>query len=640
MEIRTQAVAHSSLSPRRAVAPDSRILRGMCGVFIGLTLIAVTGCSAFRPLKGMPSNYFPRDLRGDVRSGKRTIDLSLLRQNPPPNYLIDSGDVLGIYIEGVLGKREEVPPVYFPEKGEAPPSLGYPIPVREDGTISLPLSQPLSVRGMTIREVEEAIRADYTQEHKILQEGQDRILVSLQRPRTYKVLVIRQETAESAASHAMAGMVHPGGVKRGTGKLVSLPAYRNDVLHALAETGGLPGLDAENTIYVIRRKGSAGTCPPVGGAGPLVPGPSGGNCPPPGLAPIVPRQQPVQLEPARYSPEHSYRSSRSQNKGLIVPMSGTANNRGTGIATALGGHTAARPVEYLPSPAPTANTPQRLTGHTSPGYPAPGTLQPGYGTPGYPAPSEIQPVPTTPYGAQSPALAPTSVPVYPGQPGMPAPACGPTGGPLNVASDGPLPPWFPPEVAAGGPADYLQWYGRDTHVIRIPVRLNPGERADFRESDIILQEGDIVFIESRETEIFYTGGLLGGGQYVLPRDYDLDVLGAIAIASGRTAGGTSGTGFGSRVGGISALNQDISVSASDVIILRQFPNGTQVPIKVDLHCAMRDPAHRVPIQPGDYIVLQYKRHEAIAAFIERNLLAGSIIGLAATSGMSGGSGSR
>ena len=40
--------------------------------------------------------------------------------------------------------------------------------------------------------------------------------------------------------------------KRGTGQTVSLPVYQNDVLHALAETGGLPGLDAENVIYVIR----------------------------------------------------------------------------------------------------------------------------------------------------------------------------------------------------------------------------------------------------------------------------------------------------------------------------------------------------------------------------------------------------
>ena len=32
----------------------------------------------------------------------------------------------------------------------------------------------------------------------------------------------------------------------------NLPAYKNDVLHALVETGGLPGLGAKNEILVLR----------------------------------------------------------------------------------------------------------------------------------------------------------------------------------------------------------------------------------------------------------------------------------------------------------------------------------------------------------------------------------------------------
>ena len=180
----------------------------------------------------------------------------------------------------------------------------------------------------------------------------------------------------------------------------------------------------------------------------------------------------------------------------------------------------------------------------------------------------------------------------------------------------------------------LERFGRNAQIVRIPVRLHPGEQLHFTEQDIILNDGDIVFIESRETEIFYTGGLLGGGQYVLPRDYDLDVLGAVSIASGRQATGT-GTGFGNHIGGVSSLNQDITVSASDVIVLRQLPGGGQVPIRIDLNKAVRDPSQRIRILPGDYVILQYKCHEAIAAFIERNLLAGGIIGLAAVGGTGG-----
>ena len=81
--------------------------------------------------------------------------------------------------------------------------------------------------------------------------------------------------------------------------------------------------------------------------------------------------------------------------------------------------------------------------------------------------------------------------------------------------------------------------------MRIPLRLPPGQTPTFKPEDIILESGDIVMIESREREVFYTGGLLGGGEYPLPRDYDLDVLGALAI-SGQGIASQNGTGRGGR----------------------------------------------------------------------------------------------
>ena len=74
---------------------------------------------------------------------------------------------------------------------------------------------------------------------------------------------------------------------------------------------------------------------------------------------------------------------------------------------------------------------------------------------------------------------------------------------------------------------------------------------------MVLNDGDIVYIESRETEVFYTGGLLQGGEFPLPRDYDLDVLGAMAIAgqgaygSAAGGGGGGGGGLGGGLGGVS-----------------------------------------------------------------------------------------
>ncbi|OYW19176.1 MAG: hypothetical protein B7Z55_09365, partial [Planctomycetales bacterium 12-60-4] len=225
----------------------------------GLLLPVVSGCAAFRPIKGVPARYLADDFLGQTRSGKQTIDLSLLRQSPPPTHVVDTGDVLSVYIEGELGKRDQPPPSFFPQNSDIPPTVGFPIPVRDDGTISLPLIGALPVRGMNIRQVEDAIREAMTVRQKLLNPDV-RIFVALLQPRTYRILVIRQE-ASSDVSIGLQGQLNIGALKRGTGKVVNLPAYKNDVLNALAETGGLPGLDAENAIYVIRSRSHSAGCP-------------------------------------------------------------------------------------------------------------------------------------------------------------------------------------------------------------------------------------------------------------------------------------------------------------------------------------------------------------------------------------------
>ncbi len=171
-------------------------------------------------------------------------------------------------------------------------------------------------------------------------------------------------------------------------------------------------------------------------------------------------------------------------------------------------------------------------------------------------------------------------------------------------------------------------------VIKIPVRLAPGEMPYITEEDITLYDGDIVFIESRDSEVFYTGGLLGGGQYTLPRDNDLTVTQAVSIASSRSNSGASSRSLG----GVSALNQDVSISASRVVVLRTLPCGQRVQIEVDIYKAFCHQDEDIIIQPGDMILLQYKCHEAVFAFVERYLLEGALLGIAAGT-LNGGSNS-
>ncbi len=87
----------------------------------------------------------------------------------------------------------------------------------------------------------------------------------------------------------------------------------------------------------------------------------------------------------------------------------------------------------------------------------------------------------------------------------------------------------------------------DPNILRIPLRLPPGVIPNIRPEDIILEDGDIVMIDSREAEVFYTGGLLPGGEWPIPRDYDLDILGAMAIAGGGIAGSAQGMGGAERL---------------------------------------------------------------------------------------------
>ncbi len=554
---------------------------------VAMLLPVVTGCAAFRPVKGVPARYVPDEFRGPSRSGKRTIDLSLLRQTPCATHRVDARDMLSIYVEGVLGKRDEQPPVFYPaQNSDIPPTVGFPLPVRDDGTVSLPLVGAIPVRGLTLVEVEDRIRQAYTVNQKILQPGHDRIFVSLQKPRTHRILVIRQE-ASSDVSVSAQGTLNIGALKRGTGKVVNLPVYKNDVLNALAETGGLPGLDAENALYIIRS-----------GTPPQPQWPQYQTDLHDAKRTVIRAQSPGWGAPsAAVNPHGDYR--RANGSGWSGPNAAPASTQSPG---GLAGP------QLTPVPDPIAASPQPPQGMWS---------QPQ--APVMPQPMQNNWTPP-----------PAAMPINPMPPMQAAPSYAP-------------PQYAPPEMIPP-PADYnsieaaLAPQGpinigdnlEGRHIVRIPIRLGPNENADIRPQDIILEDGDILFIESRDTEVFYTGGLLGGGQYSLPRDYDLDVLGAIAIASGRNGGG--GGGGGSRattsIGGQSALNGDVSISASKVIVLRPLPDGTQIPIHVDLYQALKDPSERTVIQPGDYILLQYTPLEAVGAFVERHLLEGALFGVA------------
>ena len=408
-------------------------LAALAAIMVSLT---ASGCtSILSPIQSIPAERVPPQFLAEPQANKTNIDPARLSQPVPKNYLLDENDVLGVFVEGVLGEFDSAPPVQQNPGGDLPPAIGFPIPVRQDGTLSMPLVDPVPVRGLTIQQAEQMVSRAYRGgPDPILKEG--RIIVTLLRKRTYRVFVIRQDNSQSAQgqnfqSRGQAGIINNRSDESSRGMVLQMPAYQNDVLNALTQTGGLPGLNAKSEIRILRGD----------------------------RAQIAQRDREVR---------EFYRT----------------------------------------------NSPDQF-----------------------------------PYGV---------IPTVPDE----------------------------------------------TNTIKIETRLRPGQIPSFQPEDIILRDGDILFIDSRDTEVYYTGGLLGGGERLLPRDYDLDVLAAVSLA---------GVSVGTQQGGI-AGNGNTRVPPTELIVLRRLPASRQIAIRVDLNEAINDPRSRLLVVPGDTLILRFKPQEELANF--------------------------
>jgi protein involved in polysaccharide export with SLBB domain len=147
--------------------------------------------------------------------------------------------------------------------------------------------------------------------------------------------------------------------------------------------------------------------------------------------------------------------------------------------------------------------------------------------------------------------------------------------------------------------------------VRIPLRARPDEPLTFTERDIILNDGDTVFIEARDTEVYYIAGLPGAAQLPLPRDYDLRVIEALAQVRAPLINGS----FQNNAFVASAVNSGIgNPNPSLVTVVRHLPCGQTILIRVDVNLAFRDQRENIIILPGDYIVMQETPGEALTRY--------------------------
>ncbi|MBX3441673.1 MAG: polysaccharide biosynthesis/export family protein [Planctomyces sp.] len=418
--------------------------------------LASSGCTSISTqathcdIPAVPARMVPHAYLGRARSEMQQLSFTRLRQNPTDVYQVGPGDVLLLHVPGVYPqivssadqqqvRNEER--VVFQIDANVPPAEGVPVIVREDGSIALRSIDPIQSTGLTLEQLAEVIRRAYL-DADILLPGNDRVIVNIYSRRKHRIMVIREDVGSGGNQQGRNGIVvNSGAMQRGSGTTVELPAYENDVLHALTATGGLPGLDAENEVVVIR----------------------GG-----------------------FDDGAAYDQLVSQ-----IMMS------------------------------------------------------------------------------RQPCECPPSIPDPP-------------------------------------------------NVMRIPLRFYPEMSPQFTEEDIILEEGDVVYVPSRQTDKFYTGGVLPGGEFLLPRDYDLDVMGAIAMAHGPLGGGGSGLsaiggrgGMGMGMGGGNRGGMGGGLPPTNLIVLRKLPCGGQIPIRVDLKRALLDQNERILVQPGDTLILRYTLCEEI-----------------------------
>jgi len=417
---------------------------------LGLAILGMlsAGCSTItQPISGIPARRIPPQFLAQSKNNLVPLDPARLSQEPPRDYLLDDGDILGIYIEGILpfvppDRPPEPPPVNFPDAtSQLDPSLGFPIAVINDGTIQLPNLEPIKVRGLTIDQTRDLIRKYYLDSEILRESSRLQPIVTLMKERTYNVIVIRQDMG--AGGGGGGGGAGQAGFTRATdysatGRMLKLKAYQNDVLNALMESGGLPGVNAKNEVKILRAS----------------------------------------------------RADQRRRDEFVQQFY----------------------QQYYCNPDP----------------------------------------------------------------------CG-------------CPPPLP----------------EDPSILKIPLRLPPGTIPEFGPENVVLEDGDIVYIESRDAEVFYTGGLLPGGEFKIPRDYDLDVLTAMALSGGGISRQQNGGGGGG-MGGIGGMVGQVPPGM--LYVLRKTPCNGQITIAVDLAKANVDPRERILVQPGDILVLRFKPSEEILNF--------------------------
>jgi Polysaccharide biosynthesis/export protein len=239
--------------------------RAKLAVFLRIAAVcfASTGCVSFSAQHAVPvCDWNDQTLWQGYRDAMVPIDYGVLGQPKPVPRLFAPGDLISVYIEGVLPsgvtqipvfeRAETFTQIYYPPEGSIRgPSFGVPLEVSDEGTITLPFLGEFPVAGKSLVQVSKDITKAYV-DRQILKTGRERTFLTLIKEGVRRVTILREDTPDKQPTQL--GLQDVPYTKIGNGQVVDLAVYQNDVLHALAASGGLPGIDSVQECFVIRRQ--------------------------------------------------------------------------------------------------------------------------------------------------------------------------------------------------------------------------------------------------------------------------------------------------------------------------------------------------------------------------------------------------
>jgi len=161
-------------------------LGSLASLLAALACLSQTGCIT-GATRAIPASRLPDIYKAEPKCEEVPVNLTLLRQESPREYLLGPGDLVGVFVPTVIpgtvpGAAQEVPILasagqmtrqIYPPLGSANlPNLGVPILNGSDGMLSLPRVSPTNMNGKTLTEAADIVRQTYQDSGIIRQDSQ------------------------------------------------------------------------------------------------------------------------------------------------------------------------------------------------------------------------------------------------------------------------------------------------------------------------------------------------------------------------------------------------------------------------------------------------------------------------------------